>query len=146
MGSIPGWGRSPGGGHGNPLQYSCLENPTDREAQQATAHRVTKSQTRLKELARMHTNSGIRKGTGCYRNTKEKSRKSGNSNSWGDLEGISRREPGGRAQANDSKMWHSIEHSRSLTQVGFLKCYVCMCVLCFSILPDQQNHLGLVKY
>ena len=32
MGSIPGSGRSPGGGHGNPLQYSCLENPTDRGA------------------------------------------------------------------------------------------------------------------
>ena len=31
MGSIPGWGRSPVGGHGNPLQYSCLENPMDRE-------------------------------------------------------------------------------------------------------------------
>ena len=31
-GSVPGWGRSPGGGHGNPLQYSCLENPMDREA------------------------------------------------------------------------------------------------------------------
>ena len=31
-GSIPGWGRSPGGGHGNPLQYSCLENPMDRAA------------------------------------------------------------------------------------------------------------------
>ena len=41
-GSIPGSGRSPGGGHGNPLQYSCLENPTDRWA---TAHRVEKSQT-----------------------------------------------------------------------------------------------------
>ena len=35
-GSIPGWGRSPGGGHGNPLQYSCLENPMDRGAWQAT--------------------------------------------------------------------------------------------------------------
>ena len=34
-GSIPGWGRSPGGGHGNPLQYSCLENPRDRGAWQA---------------------------------------------------------------------------------------------------------------
>ena len=32
MGSIPGWGRSPGGGHGNPLQYSCLENPMDKGA------------------------------------------------------------------------------------------------------------------
>ena len=35
-GSIPGSGRSPGGGHGNPLQYSCLENPMDRGAWQAT--------------------------------------------------------------------------------------------------------------
>ena len=42
---IPELGRSPGGGHGNPLQYSCLENPMDREAWQATVHRVTKSQT-----------------------------------------------------------------------------------------------------
>ena len=45
LGSIPGLGRSPGGGHGNPLQYSCLENLMDREAWQATAHRVAKSQT-----------------------------------------------------------------------------------------------------
>ena len=37
MGSIPELGRSPGGGHGNPLQYSCLENPMDREACWATA-------------------------------------------------------------------------------------------------------------
>ena len=44
-GSIPGSGKSPGGGHGNPLQYSCLENPTDRGAWQATIHRVAKSQT-----------------------------------------------------------------------------------------------------
>ena len=35
-GSIPGWGRFPGGGHGNPLQYSCLENPMDRGAWGAT--------------------------------------------------------------------------------------------------------------
>ena len=40
VGSIPEWGRSPGEGHGNPLQYSCLENPTDREAWQATIQRV----------------------------------------------------------------------------------------------------------
>ena len=39
---IPGSGRSPGGGHGNPLQYTCLENPMDREAWQATVHRVIK--------------------------------------------------------------------------------------------------------
>ena len=50
-GSVPGWGRSPGGGDGNPLQYSCLENPLDRGAWWATVHRVTKSQTRLKELS-----------------------------------------------------------------------------------------------
>ena len=42
-GSISGSGRSPGGGHGNPLQYSCLENPLDRGAWQATVHRFTKS-------------------------------------------------------------------------------------------------------
>ena len=46
--SVPGSGRSPGGGHDNPLQYSCLENPTDREAWRATVHRVAQSQTRLK--------------------------------------------------------------------------------------------------
>ena len=40
---IPGLGRSPGGGHGNPLQFSCLESPTDREAWQATVHRVTEN-------------------------------------------------------------------------------------------------------
>ena len=45
---IPGWGRSPGGGHGNPLQYSCLKNPIDRGAWRATVHGVTKFWTRLK--------------------------------------------------------------------------------------------------
>ena len=44
MGSIPGWGRSPGGGHGNPLQYLCLENPMDRGAWRAIVHRIEKSQ------------------------------------------------------------------------------------------------------
>ena len=49
-GSIPGKypGRSPGGGRGNLLQYSCLENPMDRGAWQATVYRVSKSQTQLK--------------------------------------------------------------------------------------------------
>ena len=42
--SIPGLGRSPGGGHGNPHQYSCLENPVDRGAWWAAVHRVAKSQ------------------------------------------------------------------------------------------------------
>ena len=45
LGPIPGSGRSPGGGHGNPLQYSCLENPRDRGAWQATVHGVAKSHT-----------------------------------------------------------------------------------------------------
>ena len=44
-GSVIGLGRSPGGGHGNTLQYSCLENPMDRGAWQATVHRITKNQT-----------------------------------------------------------------------------------------------------
>ena len=43
-GSIPGLERPSGGGHGNPLQYSCLENPMDRGAWQATVHRVAMSQ------------------------------------------------------------------------------------------------------
>jgi len=47
-GLIPRLGRSPGEGNGNPLQYSCLENPTDRGAWWATAHGVAKSWTRLK--------------------------------------------------------------------------------------------------
>ena len=48
---IPGWGRSPGGGHGNPLQYSYLENPMDRGAWWASVHGVKKSQTWLKRLS-----------------------------------------------------------------------------------------------
>ena len=53
-GSIPGFGRSPGGGHGNPLQYSCLENPTDRGAWHATVHGIAKSQTSLKQFITHH--------------------------------------------------------------------------------------------
>ena len=45
LGSIPGLGKSPGGGHGNRLQYSCLENPMDRGAWQAAVHGVAKSWT-----------------------------------------------------------------------------------------------------
>ena len=51
-GSIPASGRSTGGGHGNPLEYFCLENPMDRGACWATVHRVVKSQTRLKRLSK----------------------------------------------------------------------------------------------
>ena len=47
LGSIPGLGRSPGGGHGNPLQYSCLEKPHGQRSLVATVHGVVKSQTRL---------------------------------------------------------------------------------------------------
>ena len=49
VGLIPGLGRSPGGGNGNPLQYSCLGNSTDRGAWRATVHGVVKSQIQLSE-------------------------------------------------------------------------------------------------
>ena len=62
VGSIPGSGRSHGGGHGNPLQYSCLENPTDRGAWRATVHRVEKNQTRLKQLG-MHAEKEVAPAT-----------------------------------------------------------------------------------
>ena len=50
-GSIPGLGRSSGEGHGNLLQYSCLQTSMDRGAWRATVHRVTKSWTRLMQLS-----------------------------------------------------------------------------------------------
>ena len=50
-GSISGWGRSLAGGHGNSLQYSCLENHMDRGDWRATIHQVTKSQIQLKLLS-----------------------------------------------------------------------------------------------
>ena len=45
LGSIPGFGRSPGGGHGNPLQYPCLEKSMDRGSWRAIVHRIAKNQT-----------------------------------------------------------------------------------------------------
>jgi len=51
VGLIPELGRSAGGGHGNPLQYSYLENPIDRGAWWATVHKFTQSQTQLKQLS-----------------------------------------------------------------------------------------------
>ena len=54
-GSIPGSRRSPGGGHGNPLWYSSLENPMDRETWQTTFHGVTNSQTHWNNLARTYS-------------------------------------------------------------------------------------------
>ena len=61
MGSIPGSGRSPGGGHSNPLQYSCLENPMHRWARWATVHSVAKIRTWLKWLSTHACD-----GTGCH--------------------------------------------------------------------------------
>ena len=54
LGSILGLERSPGGRHGNPLQYSCLEGPMDRGTWQARVHGIAKSQTQQKQLS-MHT-------------------------------------------------------------------------------------------
>ena len=48
--SIPGLGRSPGGGHGNPVQYSCLENPMDRGAWQATVHSMGRKESDTTEV------------------------------------------------------------------------------------------------
>ena len=59
LGSIPGLGRSPGEGNGNPLQYSCLENPMDGGAWWATVHEVAKSQTRLSNFTFTFTSSYI---------------------------------------------------------------------------------------
>ena len=54
LGSIPGLGRSPGEGNGNPLQYSCLENPMDGGAWWATVHRVAKSRTQLSDFTHIY--------------------------------------------------------------------------------------------
>ena len=63
MGSVPdtGSGRSPGGRHGNPLQYSCLENSMDRSAWRATVHSVTKSWNNWGDLAHTHAGKWERK-------------------------------------------------------------------------------------
>ena len=58
LGLIPGLGRSPRGGHSNPLHYSCLDNPMDRGAWQTVVHRVAQSQTWLKRLS-MHVGMGL---------------------------------------------------------------------------------------
>ena len=58
--SIPRSGRSPGGGCGNPLQYSCLQNPMDTGAWRATVHRVAKGQTQRKQLS-MHAQVQIQR-------------------------------------------------------------------------------------
>ena len=63
LGLIPGSGRFPGGGHSNPLQYSCLENSMDSGAWQATIHRVTQSRTQLKQLS---TQAPRKSGRGAF--------------------------------------------------------------------------------
>ena len=65
-GLIPGPGRSPGGEYGNPLQYSYLQNPMDRGRWWATAHEVTKSQTRLKWLSSHASTTARRHGSFCW--------------------------------------------------------------------------------
>ena len=67
VGSVHGLGRSPGGGHGNPLQYSCLENPMDRGACCATVCRVTKSQTRPSNWAHTRPDSMLHPLNGPFR-------------------------------------------------------------------------------
>ena len=74
MDSIPGSGRSPGGGHGNPLQHSCLENPMDRGAWWAIVHGVAKSQAQLKRLS-VHASTLTSKG---LRGQREKTTRTGN--------------------------------------------------------------------
>ena len=59
LGSIPGSGRSPGEGNGNPLQYSCLENPMDGGAWWAAVHGVTKSRTRLSDFTSLQVASAL---------------------------------------------------------------------------------------
>ena len=70
MGSVSGSGKSPGGGHGNTLQYSSLENPMDRGAWRATVHRVSKNQARLKQLRTLLFNRSERinwERTQCFK-------------------------------------------------------------------------------
>ena len=60
VGSIPGSGRSPEGGHGNPLQYSCLENSHGQRSLGAIVHGVAQTQTRLKQLSTQASNKPYR--------------------------------------------------------------------------------------
>ena len=68
-GSIPGSGRSPGIGNGNPLHYSCLENSMGREAWWATDHMVTKSRTRQSKCKCMHAHTCTNTHTHTHKHT-----------------------------------------------------------------------------
>ena len=70
-GSVSGLGRSPGGGHGNPLRYPCLENPADRGAWWSTVHGVAKSWTRLKQPS-AHTHTHTHRHTHTYHTYRER--------------------------------------------------------------------------
>ena len=76
LGLIPGLGQSPGGGNVYPLQYSCLDNPTNREVWWATVHRVAESQTGLKRF------STARQSRGRGKNEQQRNRKK----VWGEME------------------------------------------------------------
>ena len=69
-GWTPGTGRFPGEGHGNPLQYSCLENPMDRGSRRAKVHRVTKNWIRLKQFC-MHAHTDYVRKSSCFYTTSE---------------------------------------------------------------------------
>ena len=77
MGSIPGSGRSPGGGHSNPLQYSHIENSMDREAWLATVHGVSKGRKQLSACthtrARTHTHTHTHTQTYTQTHTRQHS-------------------------------------------------------------------------
>ena len=93
IGSISGLGRSPGGGNGNPLQCSCLENPRDRGAWWAAIYGVAQSRTRLKRLSSSSSNDigwGFPAGTGV----KNPSASAGDTGDAGSIPG-SGRSPGG---------------------------------------------------
>ena len=74
-GSVPGLGRPPGGGHSNPLQYSCLENPLDRGTWWTTVHTVTKSWTRLQRLSTHAHREGVKEALGGGRGNSRIERK-----------------------------------------------------------------------
>ena len=83
MGPIPGSGRSPGGGHGYPLQYSCLENPHGRGAWQATIHGIAKSWTRLNDSMTIATRvSGAEWGSESVRRNEKERHCEGGVSSW----------------------------------------------------------------
>ena len=84
-GLIPGLGRSPGRGHGNPLQYSCLENPMDKGTRQAAVHRFAKSGTQLKQHACSQINKKLK--------TNEIYEQKGTSYSTGDYSQTNRKPP-----------------------------------------------------